>query len=135
MLNVLDSTEINIEDLLRKDIDILEELKERLKNVGILVNYIVANSRQVSEEKAVSNYKSDYTWYDNKGILYKKVPSIYLYIKEEKKKINNLENELNEKDSPTRTYFLNLWNDLLEKYNMSLRDYWDQDISINVIEL
>lgn len=135
MLNVINSTEINIEDLLKKDIDILEEMKQRLKNVGILVNYIVANSRQISEKKAISDYKSEYTWYDDKGNLYKKVPSIYLYVKEEKKKIDNLEGEFNEKDSPTRTYFLNLWNDLLEKYNMSLRDYWDQDISINVIEL
>ena len=135
MLNIIDSTEINIEDLLKKDIDILEELKERLRKVGISVNYIVANSREISNKKAISNYKSDYTWYDENGNLYKKVPSIYLYVKDDKEKINELENEFNERKSPTRTYFLDIWNDLLEKYNMSLRDYWDQDISINVIEL
>lgn len=135
MLNVIDATEINIEDLLKKDIDILEELKERLKKVEISVNYIVANTREISDKKALSNYKSDYTWYDEKGNLYKKVPCIYLYVKEEKEKIEYLESEFNEKNSPTRTYFLDVWNDLLEKYDMSLRDYWDQDIYINIIEL
>lgn len=135
MLNVLDTTKINIEDLLKKDLDILEELKEKLKKADILVNYIVVNDRDTSEEKAISNYKSEYTWLDERGVSYKKIPSIYLYIKDEKEKIDNLEAELNEKKSPTRTYILNLWNDLLEKYNMSLKDYWDQDISINIIQL
>lgn len=135
MLNVIDTTEINIEDLLRKDIDILEEMKEKLKKQNILVNYIVVNNRDISNEKAISNYKSDYTWYDEKGVLYKKVPAIYLYMKEEKEKIDHLESELNEKKSPIRIYILNLWNDLLEKYSMELKDYWDQDIVIDIIQL